>query len=69
MRNAAVNFIIKNRVAVDMDFSMMASVCSTVLSMVERIREERAFAGPEDLAARIGEDVEEARRILENRES
>jgi len=34
------------------------------LSIVERIREERKFAGPEDLAARIGEDVEEARRIL-----
>ena len=35
-----------------------------LLEIVERIREERAFAGPEDLAARIGEDVEEARKIL-----
>ncbi len=34
------------------------------VAIVERIREERTFAGPEDLSARIGEDVEEARRIL-----
>ncbi len=40
-----------------------------ILSMVERIREERVFAGPEDLAARIAEDVQEARRILESREA
>lgn len=34
------------------------------VAVVDRIREERTFAGPEDLAARIGRDVEEARRIL-----
>jgi riboflavin kinase/FMN adenylyltransferase len=36
------------------------------LELVERIREERAFDGPEALAARIEEDVEEARKILED---
>lgn len=38
------------------------------VEVVERIREERAFDGPGALAARIGQDVEEARKILERRE-
>lgn len=38
------------------------------VEIVERIREERAFDGPEALAARIQEDVREARKILENRQ-
>jgi riboflavin kinase/FMN adenylyltransferase len=37
------------------------------VGVVERIRDERKFAGPEELAARIGEDVKEARRILADR--
>jgi riboflavin kinase/FMN adenylyltransferase len=37
------------------------------VELVERIREERTFARPEDLVRRIGEDVEEARRILRDR--
>jgi riboflavin kinase/FMN adenylyltransferase len=37
------------------------------VELVERIREERTFARPEDLVRRIGEDVEEARRILAER--
>ena len=36
--------------------------------IVERIRDERAFDGPEALAARIEQDVREARKILENRQ-
>jgi len=36
------------------------------VEIVERIRDERAFDGPEALAARIEEDVREARKILEN---
>jgi FAD synthase len=32
------------------------------------MRAEVAFEGPEALADRIGEDVEEARKILEERE-
>ena len=38
------------------------------VEIVERIRDERAFEGPEALAARIEEDVREARKILENRQ-
>jgi riboflavin kinase/FMN adenylyltransferase len=38
------------------------------VEIVERIRDERAFDGPEALAARIEEDVREARKILENRQ-
>ena len=36
------------------------------VDLVERIREEKRFDGPEALAARIGEDVAEARKILES---
>jgi FAD synthase len=35
---------------------------------VDRIREERRFSGPKALAARIREDVEEARKILARRQ-
>jgi riboflavin kinase/FMN adenylyltransferase len=35
------------------------------LEVVDRIREERTFEGPKALAARIEEDVSEARKILE----
>jgi riboflavin kinase/FMN adenylyltransferase len=38
------------------------------VEIVERIRDERAFEGPEALAARIEQDVREARKILENRQ-
>lgn len=38
------------------------------VELVARIREERAFEGPQALAARIGQDVEEARKMLERRE-
>jgi riboflavin kinase/FMN adenylyltransferase len=35
------------------------------IELVDRIREERTFSGPEELRARIAEDVAAARRILE----
>jgi riboflavin kinase/FMN adenylyltransferase len=35
------------------------------IELVDRIRDERRFPGPEELKARIAEDVLEARRILE----
>lgn len=35
------------------------------LDFVERLREERAFAGPEALAKQIGRDAAQARRVLE----
>jgi riboflavin kinase/FMN adenylyltransferase len=38
------------------------------VEFVDRIREERRFAGPGELAARIEEDVAEARKILEQHE-
>jgi riboflavin kinase/FMN adenylyltransferase len=38
------------------------------VEIVERIRDEKAFDGPEALAERIREDVREARKILENRQ-
>jgi riboflavin kinase/FMN adenylyltransferase len=35
------------------------------IELVDRIRDERRFPGPDELKARIAEDVLEARRILE----
>lgn len=38
------------------------------VELVERIRDEKAFEGPEALSERIREDVREARKILERRQ-
>jgi hypothetical protein len=37
---------------------------SLSLTFVARLRQERRFAGPEDLVRQIGQDIEQARSLL-----
>lgn len=46
------------------DFSGDLRGCRLVLDLVDRIRDERRFPGPEALSAAIREDVDRARKIL-----